>query len=60
MNIVSFGSDKHLTNEEIEKIQNSIFETLKGELDKDMCNYKVIHFIITDLDERLKEKTINL
>ena len=25
MNIVSFGSDKHLTNEEIEKIQNSIF-----------------------------------
>lgn len=60
MNIVSFGSDKHLTNEEIEKIQNSIFETLKSELDKDMCNYKVIHFIITDLDERLKEKTINL
>lgn len=60
MNIVSFGSGKHLTNEEIVKIQNSIFETLKDKLDKDMCNYKVIHFIITDLDEKLKEKTINL
>ncbi len=60
MNSVLLGNGIALTEDEIKKIQNDIFEVLKKDLGKDMCNYLVINYIISSLDDKLKEKTINL